>query len=108
MFDTLFDKEFIILERMTYWVSDPQFGDVVVLHPLHAQDDHTYYVKRVIGVPGDTLEFKNGLVYVYNDTYKDGRLLPEDFLAEVNQGKTYLPSRANKKITLVGDEYFVM
>lgn len=60
-------------ERLVYPVSTPQRGDVVVLEPPSAKETggRADYIKRVIGLPGETIQIKNGLVLI------DGTLLPE-------------------------------
>lgn len=102
----LHDADYILVSRANYFVSDPEFGDVVVLHP--PKDEEHYYVKRVIGTPGDTLSFKNGYVYLTNDEYPDGYKLPVDYLSQGNRGMTYIRSKQNKDIKLGNNEYFVM
>ena len=63
------DKDFILVDKFSYadfgiWhVGDPHRGDVVVLKP-HAMNGKEFYIKRVVGLPGDTLRFENGEVYV--------------------------------------------
>ena len=47
-----------------------------------------YYIKRVIGIPGDTINIKKGKVYLTNDTYEDVEL-PETYLSAKNQGRTH-------------------
>lgn len=106
MVDTLHDRDFILVERIHYWFANPTFGDVVIVEP--PKDDTEYYVKRVIGTPGDTLEFKDGEVYISNNAHPEGYQIPESFLVDTNKGNTYLPSTKNKKVVLGADEYFVM
>ncbi len=64
--------------KCSYWFSDPEQGDVIV---FHAPDEpETLYVKRVIGVPGDTVEIVDGVTYV------NGTALQEDYLPEPMEG----------------------
>ena len=64
--------------RISYWFSDPQRGDVVV---FEAPDDpDTLYVKRVIGVGGDTVEVKDGDVLV------NGQVQDEPYIKEITEG----------------------
>jgi signal peptidase I len=74
MVNTLTDGEFILVSKVEYYFDNPERGDIVVFHPPH--DDEEYYIKRVIGVPGDTVTLKKGGVFV-ND-----KKLDEDYLRE--------------------------
>lgn len=63
MSKTLNGGDQILVNRFVYKVTDPKTNDIVVFLPNGNEKSH-YYVKRVIGVPGDTVQIKNGTVYV--------------------------------------------
>ncbi len=87
----LHNDEYVIVDKVTYLFGKPQRGDVVVFY-LEGQPKD--YIKRVIGLPGETIEVSNGTVYV------DGRPLDEPYLTP--SSVTY-PQRQ-----LGEDEYFVL
>jgi len=87
----LHNDEYVIVDKVTYLFGKPQRGDVVVFY-LEGQPKD--YIKRVIGLPGETIEVSNGTVLV------DGRPLDEPYLTPSNV--TY-PQRQ-----LGEDEYFVL
>lgn len=62
MEDTIPKPSRIISLRVSYWFSDPERGDVILFDPPDGGD--YYYVKRVIGLPGETVEVRDGKVYI--------------------------------------------
>ncbi|MFZ0534915.1 MAG: signal peptidase I [Anaerolineales bacterium] len=69
---TLVSGEYVIVNRLSYRLGSPQQGDIIVFH--FPRDPKEEYIKRVIGLPGDEVEVKNGTVYV------NGQLLNESYL----------------------------
>lgn len=61
---TLYEQDFVIVNRLAYKMGNPQRGDVVVFQPPVASEEP--YIKRVIGLPGDTVSISGGKVYVNN------------------------------------------
>lgn len=95
MLPTLETGQFVLVERVSYWFSEPRRGDVVIFeYPRAPQED---FIKRIIGLPGETVEIESGSVYI------NGNLLVEPYLAG-QPTLTYRPIR----LTLGPDEYFVM
>ncbi len=70
---TLQSGEFVIVNKLAYLFGEPTTGDVIVFH--FPRDPDQEYIKRIIGLPGDRVEIKNGEVYV-ND-----QVLDEDYIA---------------------------
>ncbi|MFA6185166.1 MAG: signal peptidase I [Candidatus Shapirobacteria bacterium] len=78
MLPNFVDKEFLLTEKISYYLGDPQRGDVVIFkapstEPCAAEECE--YIKRIIGLPGDKVMVKNGKVYL------NGELLNQTFLA---------------------------
>lgn len=87
----------ILMNRILYRISKPARGDVVVFLPNGNQNSHLY-VKRVVGLPGETLQIREGNVYI------DGVLLEESELFD----KMTDPGIAQNEILLGSDEYFML
>lgn len=85
---TLEDREYIIINKLSYFLGTPHRGDIVVFFPPH-DDQKRYYVKRVIGLPGDDVVIQNGEVYVRPGGEEELVKLDESYLDERNQGKTF-------------------
>lgn len=94
---TLEGGDEILVNRFIYSVTKPKANDVIVFLPNGNEKSH-YYVKRVIGVPGDKVQIKNGAVYV------NGALFSE----KVETAAIEEAGIAAKEITLGEDEYFVL
>ena len=58
---TLYTDEYVFMEKVTYWFRKPQRGDIVICSFPNSSES---YVKRVIGIPGDVIEVKNGVLYI--------------------------------------------
>lgn len=93
---TLSDKDQLIVDKMTYRFRDPKRYDIVVF-PYQYQDN-TYYIKRIIGLPGETVQILSGMVYI------DGMRLDEYYGNEIMEN----PGIAEEPLTLGEDEYFVL
>jgi signal peptidase I len=74
------------------WIKvwDPTRGDVVVITP-HVDKNREYYIKRVIGLPGDTIRFSSGLVYIKKVDTENFIEIHEPYLSLANSWHTYLP-----------------
>ena len=96
------DKEYLIIDEISYRFNDVQRGDIVVFrYPLDPQE---YFIKRVIGLPGEAVQIKGGNVIVYNDANPDGAFVAESYLP--NDLKTY--GLSEDKVSLGADQYFVL
>ena len=94
---TLSDGDNLLVDKITYRFSEPKRFDIIVF-PFQYDTD-TYYIKRSIGMPGETVQIDyDGNIYI------NGSLLEESYGREVIQN----PGRAAEPITLGEDEYFVM
>ena len=93
----LSNNDNLIVDKITYRFKDPERYDIIVF-PFE-YEDNTYYIKRIIGLPGETVYIDNeGNIYI-NDT-----VLEEPYGREVIKE----PGRAYEPIKLGDDEYFVM
>lgn len=93
---TFRNDQFLIVSRVNYLLGEPERGDIVVFHaPGNANED---YIKRMIGLPGDTVEIFNAQVHV------NGERLDEPYIREACRPA----SCPDKSWTLGEDEYFLM
>lgn len=95
-----YDHEYLFVDKLTYRSSTPQRGDVIVLR--YPRDTTEFFIKRVIGLPGETVEVANGKVRIYNKEHENGFVLDEKLY--LTQDYTTLTDTK----TLKDDEYYVM
>lgn len=96
MENTLDDGDQLIVDKVTYRFHDPERFDIIVF-PFRYKDN-TYYIKRIIGLPGETVQIVDGEIYI------NGEVLQESYGREVMQDA----GLAAEPITLGDDEYFVL
>ncbi len=92
--------DYILINELSYRFRQPERGEVVVFH--YPGDERTYFIKRIIGLPGEHVLVEGGKVMIYNKKYPDGMQIDE----------TYLPGNlktiGEKDMVLGDNEYFVM
>jgi signal peptidase I len=96
---TLDDGQYVLVDKLTPRFDDYSRGDIVVFHPPGQSADATPYIKRVIGVPGDTVELRSGRVYV------DGQAIVENYTYDDQPTE---PQPSQTKWTLADGQLFVM
>lgn len=96
MKNTLYHGDQLIVDKITYRFKDPVRYDIIVF-PYQYEED-TFYIKRIIGMPGETVQIVDGEILV------NGEILRESYGREVIRD----PGAAAEPITLGKDEYFVL
>lgn len=93
---TLEDGDNLIVDKISYRFKDPERFDIIVFP--YEYKENTYYIKRIIGMPGETVQIKDGMVYI------NGEMLSEGYGKEIMQ----YAGVASDPIELGEDEYFVL
>ncbi len=124
MYPTLLDGERMFVEKLTYLVEPPQRGDIVICH-------YPYYdencVKRVIGLPGETIEIAGGMVYIDGAPLEEGaywegeiwkdmapQLVPEDSVFVIGDNRNYSTDSRDRAVgpltygQIIGKVHFVI
>ncbi len=94
MENTIMPGDRVFASRIHYLFTEPKRGDIIVFR--YPDDESVNYVKRIIGLPGETVEIKNGEVYV------DGAKLEEPYIKEEMSKENFGPYQVPE------DSYFVM
>ncbi len=92
MLPTLHEGEYLIINKLIYYLEEPERGDIIVMH--YPNDRSRDFIKRVIGLPGDIVEINNGQVKV------NGAVLDEPYISA--------PTNNNKTWEVPEDSFFVM
>ncbi len=98
MLNTLEDGDNLIVDKLSYRFRKPDRYEIVVFPYRHAED--TYYIKRIIGLPGEKVQIVDGYVYINDEK------LDEHYGREVIEETKY--GIAAEPIVLGEDEYFVL
>lgn len=93
---TLHEGQILIISKVNYLVGEPERGDIVVIDSKQDKLEHLNLIKRVVGMPGETVEIKDNRVYI------DGKLLDPDFTQSVT------PDFGFEKTTIPEGKYMVM
>jgi len=98
---TFLDREYLIINEISYRFHSPQRGDIVVLR--YPRDPSQYFIKRVVGLPGERIDIREGGVYIVTDDDPVG--------VRLNEGE-YLDStvttQGTSTIHLGSNEYYVL
>lgn len=98
MFPTFHNGDYLIVDQITYRFHAPERGDVIVFH--NPQQYAEFYIKRIIGLPGEKLHIDGNDVTVYNKDHANGIHLTEPYTGSSRPGR--------EDITLDNSHYFVM
>lgn len=97
---TLSDGQNLIMDKISYRVHDPERYDIVIFPGPEEYGEHPYYIKRIIGLPGETVQIKDGKVYINDQELKSDVYGITDYIDE--------PGIAQEPLTLGSDEYFCL
>ncbi len=76
------NREYLIIQKLSYRFNDPQRGDVIVFkYPV---DPDQYFIKRIIGLPGERVSIQQGRVVIINSEHPSGFVLDEPYLPNQN------------------------
>jgi len=92
--------QFLVVDRLTYDFKKPARGDVIIFE--YPNDPSTYYIKRIIGLPGETVNINDGKVTIINKENPNGIVLDEPYLSPEHF------SHDTSSTTLTSTQYFVM
>ncbi len=99
MVETFQSGEYLIVDQVTYYSRQPERGEVIIFR--YPRDPSKFFIKRVIGLPGDTVQIIDGEVIILNEANPNGVVLSEPYIEP-------MPAAPPLTETLGDREYFVM
>ncbi|MFZ2970532.1 MAG: signal peptidase I [Minisyncoccia bacterium] len=95
------DRDYLIVDEISYKLDDPKRGDVVIFR--YPKDTTQFFIKRIIGLPGEKIEINNNVIKIYNKDHPNGFVVEES---------KYIPAAnatiGNYVTELKNDEYYVL
>lgn len=95
-----FSGDYLLINELSFRFKEPQRGEVVVFH--YPGNKSTYFIKRIIGLPEEKVEIKDGKIFIFNKENSGGFELKEFYLGPENH------TSGSKTVSLNKDEYFVL
>lgn len=102
MYPTLVQDDLILVDKLAYVTAKPERGDIIVFTPENGGDD---LVKRIIGLPNEWIEYKNGAVYVNGQKFEEQDVHPDTDYKQIFKPTDKDVEGARK---LADNEYYVM
>ena len=95
---TFHDGEYLIVDELSYRFTEPERGDVIIFR--YPENPSKFFIKRIIGLPGETVSIDRGSITINNPEHPQGFVLDESYLSVETKGVEFT--------TLSGTEYFVL
>lgn len=94
------DHEYLIIDELSYRLHEPKRGEVIVFR--YPNNPKEYFLKRIIGLPGERVKVSEGVVTIYNDAHPEGLVIKEEYIDKD------VFTEGEKIMSLNKNQYFVM
>lgn len=95
-----FEKEYLIIDELSYRFREPVRGEVIVFR--YPENPKEYFLKRIIGLPGETIKISGGQILLYNQAHPEGISVDETYLPEE------IKTEGDRTIKIGDDQFFVL
>ncbi|HMQ01804.1 MAG TPA: signal peptidase I [Candidatus Doudnabacteria bacterium] len=97
------NKEYLVVDKISYRFGEPVRGDVIIFK--YPKDTSQYFIKRIIGLPGERILVDNGKVKIFNEQFPDGMVITEPYLTNNDStfGKSDIVSLGSSEYYVLGD-----
>lgn len=100
MVPTFQNGDYLLVDQLTYRLREPERGEVIVFR--YPRDEKVFFIKRIIGLPGERVEISNGMVTIVNGEYPQGLVLGEVYIS------SGLETIGEEDMVLGDGQYFVL
>ena len=94
------DGDYLLIDEISYRLGTPSRGDVIVFR--YPENPSQFFIKRIIGLPGETVEIKSNNVTIFNNDFPKGLTLEEDYLSASQR------TDGNATVQLKDNEFYVL
>jgi signal peptidase I len=101
MKETFHNGEYLIVDQISYHLNSPERGDVVIFR--YPKDPSKFFIKRIIGVPGDTITIEGNTVNIINETNPNGFILNEPYIKSMKPNVTITEELGEREYFVMGD-----
>jgi signal peptidase I len=101
MDDTFHNGQYLIVDQLSYYFDEPDRGDVIVFR--YPKDPSKFFIKRVIGVPGDTITIENSTVTISNDDHPSGFVIDEPYVKSMQPAAPFTETLGDREYFVMGD-----
>lgn len=100
MEENFHDGDYLLIDEISYRFNEPRRGDIIVFR--YPENPSQFFIKRIVGLPNETVEIKNSKVAIYNSEFPKGLTLEESYLSPNQQ------TAGNSFVKLDADDYYVL
>jgi signal peptidase I len=98
---TFASGEYLIVDQISYRLEEPTRGDVIVFR--YPKDPSKFFIKRIIGIPGDTIDIDGNVVTLTNSEHPDGTELSEPYIKDMAPNTTLTETLGEREYFVMGD-----
>lgn len=101
MDDTFNSGQYLIVDQLSYYFEQPTRGEVVIFR--YPRDPAKFFIKRIIGLPGDTVKIEDSVVTIFNDENPAGFVIDESYVKSMQPAPLFSETLGEREYFVMGD-----